>query len=103
MVFHDGPEDEDNRSLGPHLRHFRSSSLKQERQRIQAIWERCVEMYVAGQLHLPLNRLKTYKDGKMVYMCPNIDSKYLLNVNLENINEISTIQHLTDQKMHTDH
>lgn len=60
MVFHDGPGDEDNRSLGSHLRHFRSSSLKQERQRIQGIWEGCVEMYVAGQLHLPLNRLKTH-------------------------------------------
>lgn len=88
MVFHDGPGDEDNRSLGPHLRHFRSASLKQERQRIQEIWERCVEVYAKGQLLLPLKGLKTYKDGKVVYIYPNTEGKKFMkcfNVKLKKL------------------
>lgn len=75
MVFHDGPGDDDNRSLGPHLHHFRSSSLTQERHRIEEIWERCVKMYARGQLHLPLRSLKTYKEGKLVYIYPRVEGK----------------------------
>uniref|UniRef100_K1PE89 DUF7869 domain-containing protein n=1 Tax=Magallana gigas TaxID=29159 RepID=K1PE89_MAGGI len=68
MIFHDGPEDDERRPDGPQLHHFRSRSLKEERMWIKQKWQECLHHFASGELQLPFRRLKTYEDGKIIYI-----------------------------------
>jgi hypothetical protein len=75
--FFDGPNDDTYRPQGPHLHHFRSTSLKQERIWIQQQWTECVDQYACGELPLPLHRLKIYKNGKIMYILPKYKGTHI--------------------------
>lgn len=75
MIFHDGPEDDERRPDGPQLHHFRSRSLKEERMWIKQKWQECLHHFASGELQLPFRRLKTYEDGKIIYISKGTKGK----------------------------
>uniref|UniRef100_A0A8W8MGW1 Uncharacterized protein n=1 Tax=Magallana gigas TaxID=29159 RepID=A0A8W8MGW1_MAGGI len=85
MIFHDGPEDDERRPDGPQLHHFRSRSLKEERMWIKQKWQECLHHFASGELQLPFRRLKTYEDGKIIYISKGtkgIDDDYFAHQKL---------------------
>ena len=63
VEFHDGREAEDSRECGPHLQHFRSTSIQSLQQELQNTWQ---ELYKSTPHLLPVHKLRN-AEGKLIY------------------------------------
>lgn len=64
LEFLDNCTEERTNDVSPH--HFRSSSLQKEQQHVKVSWTRLIEMYLSGELPIPLKRIKIYDlDGNL--------------------------------------
>jgi hypothetical protein len=67
ICFLDGPEEPVGHS--PSLRHFRSSSLKEEYSYLERNWAKCIWKFENKGMKLPLQKIKVYKNGKHEQLC----------------------------------
>jgi hypothetical protein len=63
ICFLDGPEEPAGHS--PSLRHFRSSSLKEEYSYLEINWANCIWKFENKGMKLTLQKIKVYKNGKL--------------------------------------
>ena len=67
IIFADGPTDPHFHAAGPPLHHFRSSSL-QEQIYVRNIWLSCVKKFKDNNLSLPLKKIRTFENGKLLFV-----------------------------------
>lgn len=68
IIFADGPTDPHFHAAGPPLHHFRSSSLQEEQIYVRNIWLSCVKKFKDNNLSLPLKKIRTFENGKLLFV-----------------------------------
>ncbi|CAC5383131.1 unnamed protein product [Mytilus coruscus] len=74
VVFHDSIDEPNFRLEGPPLSNYRSTSLKKEITNVNSIWENCISLVKLQKLIVPILRLKTKENGKVVFLDTQIRS-----------------------------
>lgn len=62
VEFHDGPDQDESRPCGPHLYHFRSTSISEIQQQLGEKWKECKSIPQS----LPLHKLRD-EEGKLIF------------------------------------
>ncbi|CAC5411120.1 unnamed protein product [Mytilus coruscus] len=79
VVFHDSIDEPNFRLEGPPLSNYRSTSLKKEITNVNSIWESCISLVKLQKLIVPILRLKTKENGKVVFLDTQIRSGDILD------------------------
>ncbi|CAC5400785.1 unnamed protein product [Mytilus coruscus] len=74
VVFHDSIDEPNFRLEGPPLSNYRSTSLKKKITNVNSIWESCISLVKLQKLIVPILRLKTKENGKVVFLDTQIRS-----------------------------
>ncbi|CAG2197165.1 unnamed protein product [Mytilus edulis] len=80
VVFHDSIDEPNFRLEGPPLSNYRSTSLKKEITNVKRIWESCIASVKLQKLIVPILRLKTRENGKLVFLDTQIRSAAVKSV-----------------------
>ncbi|XP_071138708.1 uncharacterized protein [Mytilus edulis] len=80
VVFHDSIDEPNFRLEGPPLSNYRSTSLKKEITNVNRIWESCIATVKLQKLIVPILRLKTRENGKLVFLDTQIRSAAVKSV-----------------------